>query len=60
MADDLKDRGQRDRDRINVKEEYEVRYWSEKFGVSAEQLKATVARVGVMAKDVGRALGKSD
>jgi hypothetical protein len=43
MADDLKDRGQRDRDRINVNEDYEVRYWSDKFGVSAEELKATVA-----------------
>jgi hypothetical protein len=37
-----------------------VRYWSEKLGVSAEELKATVARVGVMTEDVAHALGKSD
>jgi len=32
--------------RINVTEDYEVRYWSEKFGVTAEQLLAAVQKVG--------------
>ena len=56
MSDDTSKRGPADRSRINVNEDYEVRYWSEKFGVSEEQLRAAVARAGVMADDVERAL----
>lgn len=58
MADDLSKRGPADRDRINVHEEHELRYWSEKFGVSYEKLKEAVAEVGVMAKDVEQVLKK--
>jgi hypothetical protein len=56
MSDDLKDRGVRDRDRVNVNEEHEVRYWGAKFGVSAQRLKEAVAKVGPMAADVEREL----
>lgn len=56
MADDPSKRGAADRSRINVHEEHEVRYWTQKFGCSPEQLKAAVGRVGVMAKDVEAAL----
>jgi Protein of unknown function (DUF3606) len=35
MADDLSKRGSQDRSRINIHEDYEVRYWSTKFGVSS-------------------------
>jgi hypothetical protein len=59
MADDLRDRGQRDRDRININEEYEVRYWAQRFNVSADKLRAAVNRAGSMADDVARELGKS-
>ena len=52
MVDDLKNRGAQDRLRVNVHEDYEVRYWTEKFQVSAEQLKAAVKKVGVSAKAV--------
>lgn len=48
-----------DRKRIDVSEDYECRYWSEKFGVSTDELKRTVARVGPMADDVARAFGKA-
>ena len=48
-----------DRKRIDVSEDYECRYWSEKFGVSADELKRTVERVGPRADDVARALGKA-
>lgn len=58
MTDNLKDRGSADRSRINVHEAHEVRYWTEALGVSAEQLKAAVQKVGVMAKDVRQHLGK--
>jgi hypothetical protein len=47
-----------DAKRINVNEDYELRYWSEKYGVSPERLRTAVQRVGVMAVDVERELGK--
>ncbi|HVT50172.1 MAG TPA: DUF3606 domain-containing protein [Dongiaceae bacterium] len=59
MADDKSKPGKPDRDRISTSEAYELADWSRKFGVSPEELKAAVARVGPMAKDVARALGKS-
>jgi len=52
MSDDLNQRGNADRTRINVHEEHEVRYWTGKFGVSREQLEQAVAKVGPMTKDV--------
>lgn len=59
MADDKADRGRRDQDRINITEVYELRYWSNKFGVSKEELAAAVARVGPIAKDVEAELKKA-
>jgi hypothetical protein len=47
-----------DAKRINVDEDYELRYWSEKYGVSADELRAAVRKVGVMVADVERELGK--
>lgn len=38
--DNKNKRDLRDRTRVNTNEEYEVRYWSTKFGVSADDLKA--------------------
>jgi hypothetical protein len=46
MPDDKTRRGPADASRINVHEDYEVRYWSEKFGCSAEELKAAVTAAG--------------
>jgi hypothetical protein len=59
MADDKTKAGKPDRDRINVTEDYELRDWSKKFGVSPDAIKAAVQRVGPMAKDVAKHLGKS-
>jgi hypothetical protein len=59
MSDDLKNRGSQDRTRINVHEEHEVRYWTEKFGVSAEELKKAVEAVGVSSQAVAQKLGKA-
>jgi hypothetical protein len=58
MADDTSKNGKGDRDRINVHEDYELRDWSEKFGVSPDELRSAVAKVGPMAKDVQQHLGK--
>ena len=56
---DNKSKAVADRDRINVHEDHELRYWSHRFGVSPDALKRAVSKVGVMADDVARALGKS-
>jgi hypothetical protein len=42
MSDDLSKKGMQDRTRINTSEDYELRYWSEKLGVSPDRLKAAV------------------
>jgi hypothetical protein len=59
MADDKTKPAGQDRTRINTNEDYEVRDWSKKFGVTAEQLKAAVKAVGSIAKDVGAHLKAS-
>jgi hypothetical protein len=46
MSDDKTDRGSPDRDRINVNQQHELRYWSEKFGVTPDELKLAVQDVG--------------
>ena len=58
MSDDTNIRGPADAARINIHEDYEVRYWTHKFGCTKEHLIACVHRVGVMAADVQRCLGK--
>lgn len=58
MSDDKSTTGSPDRDRINLSEGYEVRYCSEKFGVSAEELKAAVKAAGPTADAVRRHLNK--
>lgn len=50
--------GSPDRDRINVNEDYELRDWSKKFGVSPDELKKAVNAVGTIAKDVEAHLKK--
>ena len=52
MADDPSIRGQQDRLRINLNQEHEVRYWSEKLGCTADELRRIVDEVGPMAADV--------
>ncbi len=58
MSDDMKNRGPQDRARINLSEEYEVRYWTRALGVSKEQLAAAVQAVGSSANRVRAHLGK--
>jgi hypothetical protein len=48
----------RDRDRINIHQDHQVRYWSKELGVTPEILKETVLKVGVMAADVRRELNQ--
>ena len=59
MADDTTQQGSADRKRINTSEVHELRYWCERFGVSADELKRAVKKVGPMVDDVARDLGKA-
>lgn len=59
MSDDLTNRGNADRIRINVHEKHELAYWTKALGVTPDELRATVKRVGVMAADVRRALART-
>jgi hypothetical protein len=52
MADNPSIRGQQARQRINVNQEHELRYWSEKLGVTPDELRQAVDAVGPMADDV--------
>ena len=58
MADDRSLRGPQDRQRINMSEDYEVTYWSKKWGVSREQLSEAVQKAGPMSAAVAKLLGK--
>lgn len=59
MSDDLKNRGSKDRSKIAMQEPHEVRYWTEEFGISKEELQRIVDKVGNSADTVRNALGKS-
>ena len=52
MADDLKQTGRQDDERINVNQDHELSYWSKRFGVSRDRLREVVAKVGPMRKAV--------
>ena len=58
MSDDMAKRGSQDRSRIALGEEHEVRYWTQKLGVSREQLEEAVRAVGNSAAKVEEHLGK--
>jgi|KBSMisStandDraft_5_1062788.scaffolds.fasta_scaffold307736_3 hypothetical protein len=58
MSDHTTDRSRQDQLRINVNEPHEVRYWTQRLDCSEQELRAAVARGGVMAEDVRAALGR--
>ena len=58
MPDDKSKTHPQDAQRINIEEDYEVRYWSVKFGCTSDELKAAVKKVGVMAKAVEMELAR--
>jgi Protein of unknown function (DUF3606) len=43
---------------INPKEDYELRYWSERFDVPTDEIVAAVKRVGTRVEDVARELNR--
>lgn len=52
MSDNLKNSSGQDRQRINANQDYELRDWSKKFGVSPDQLKEAIQAVGDRAEKV--------
>jgi hypothetical protein len=46
MADDKTLRSPQDASKISLSEDYEVAYWTKKFGVSADELRAAVKASG--------------
>lgn len=52
MSDDKNNRGPQDRSRINTSEDYELDYWTAKFGVSRDELRNAVDQVGSSAEAV--------
>ena len=50
-------KGQPDRSRINLNEDFEVKYWTKHLGVSREQLEKAVGKVGNSAAAVRKELG---
>jgi hypothetical protein len=58
MPDEIRDRSRQDQLRIDVNQPHEIRYWAQRLGCSEQELRAAVARAGVMADDVRVALGR--
>ena len=52
MSDNKNDIGKRDRERIDISEPYELEYWKKRLGITTEQLKQVIQKVGPMTKDV--------
>jgi hypothetical protein len=58
MPDDTGQRDRRESQRIDVHNEQECRYWSSRFGVSAERLRQAVREAGPSVQAVREYLGK--
>jgi hypothetical protein len=57
MADNKTKRGQPDRSKINMGEDYEVKYWAKELGVTREELQRVIDKVGNSAAAVRKELG---
>jgi hypothetical protein len=58
MADDLKQTGKPDDQRINVEQDHEVSYWSGELGVSRDELRTAVQQAGPLVKNVRQHLNR--
>jgi len=56
MSDDPQNRHEPDRSLINLNQDYELSYWTGKFGCTKEELREAVRRVGNSPEAVQRAL----
>jgi hypothetical protein len=58
MVDDKTKRRPQDSSRVSLSEDWEVDYWTERFGVSRDRLRQAVQEVGNDAEAVGRYLAR--
>jgi hypothetical protein len=58
MADDLKQTGRADDQRINIEQDHELSYWSKELGVSRDELRSAVQQAGPMVRDVRQHLSR--
>lgn len=58
-ADKARDKILKKHSRVNLSEESEVEYWTDRFGVSEEELRQAVREAGFIPGDVADKLGKS-
>jgi hypothetical protein len=58
MSDNLNNRGPQDRSRINLSEEWEVRYWTRELGLTKEELERAVKNAGSSVAAVRQHLGR--
>jgi hypothetical protein len=56
--DNREHKGNPDRDRINLNENYEVEYWAKKFDITPERLREVVKTAGTAVKDVEKYFNK--
>ena len=56
--DRLTKRGKTDRSKINLREGWELDYWTKELGVSKSELERIIAKVGNSAAAVRKELGK--
>jgi predicted RNA-binding protein YlqC (UPF0109 family) len=56
MADNKLNRGQPDRSKINMSEDYEVKHWTRELGVTREELARVIEKVGNSAAAVRKEL----
>jgi hypothetical protein len=52
MSDSKSNRGVQDRSRINLTQDYEVRYWSKEFGITPRRLRELVEQLGNSAETI--------
>ena len=58
MADDLKQTGKQDDQRINVEQDHELSYRTKELGVSRDELRRAVQQAGSLVKDVRQHLSR--
>jgi len=56
LTDNLTKKDQPDRSKINMHEDYEVKYWTKELGVTREQLQKAIDKVGNSASAVRKEL----
>ena len=58
MSDKLTKRGQPDRSKINMHEDYEVKYWTHELGITRDRLQRLIDEVGNSAAAVRKELAR--